>query len=93
VASASASMTRSASAAAACRTAAVSAAPWASRVAASAGPSQVAGRGCDNAYAIHGDADVPLQPISHGCVRVPMDIAGFFHTLVPTPGTPVYIRG
>lgn len=22
----------------------------------------------------------------------PMDIAAFFHTLVPAPGTPVYIR-
>jgi peptidoglycan hydrolase-like protein with peptidoglycan-binding domain len=43
------------------------------------------------AYAIHGDTDVPLQPVSHGCVRVPMDIAAFFHTLVNTPGTPVYI--
>jgi peptidoglycan hydrolase-like protein with peptidoglycan-binding domain len=44
-------------------------------------------------YAIHGDTDVPLAPVSHGCVRIPMDIAAFFHTLVPTPGTPVYIRG
>lgn len=43
------------------------------------------------AYAIHGDTDVPLQPVSHGCVRVPMDIAAFFHNLVKTPGTPVYI--
>jgi peptidoglycan hydrolase-like protein with peptidoglycan-binding domain len=43
------------------------------------------------AYAIHGDTDVPLQPVSHGCVRVPMDIAAFFHTLVKTPGTAVYI--
>jgi peptidoglycan hydrolase-like protein with peptidoglycan-binding domain len=47
------------------------------------------------AYAIHGDTDVPLQPVSHGCVRIPMDIAAFFHTLVPTPpkapSTPVYI--
>jgi len=45
------------------------------------------------AFAIHGDTDVPAQPVSHGCVRIPMDIAAFFHTLVPTPGTPVYIRG
>jgi len=45
------------------------------------------------AYAIHGDTYVPLQPVSHGCVRIPMDIAQFFYTLVPTPGTPVYIRG
>jgi lipoprotein-anchoring transpeptidase ErfK/SrfK len=43
-------------------------------------------------YAIHGATDVPLQAASHGCVRIPMNIAGFFHTLVPTPGTPVYIR-
>jgi len=45
------------------------------------------------AYAIHGDTYVPLQPVSHGCVRIPMDIAQFFYTLVPVPGTPVYIRG
>jgi lipoprotein-anchoring transpeptidase ErfK/SrfK len=44
-------------------------------------------------FAIHGDTQVPLRPASHGCVRIPMDIAAFFHTLVPTPGTPVYIRG
>jgi hypothetical protein len=25
-------------------------------------------------------------------VRIPMDVAQFFYTLVPTPGTPVYIR-
>ena len=43
------------------------------------------------AYAIHGDTYVPLQPVSHGCVRIPMDIAAFFHTLVNAPGTPVYI--
>jgi lipoprotein-anchoring transpeptidase ErfK/SrfK len=43
-------------------------------------------------FAIHGDTDVPLRPASHGCVRIPLDIAAFFHTLIPTPGTPVYIR-
>jgi len=43
-------------------------------------------------YAIHGDTQVPLKPASHGCVRIPLDVAAFFHTLVPTPGTPVYIR-
>jgi len=43
-------------------------------------------------YAIHGDAHVPLRPASHGCVRIPIDVAAFFHTLVSTPGTPVYIR-
>lgn len=44
------------------------------------------------AYAIHGDTSVPLYAASHGCVRIPMDIAAFFHTRVPL-GTPVYIRG
>ena len=45
-----------------------------------------------SAFAIHGDVPVPLQPVSHGCVRIPMDIAAFFHNLVKVPGTPVYIR-
>jgi lipoprotein-anchoring transpeptidase ErfK/SrfK len=44
------------------------------------------------AFAIHGDTDVPLEPVSHGCVRIPMDIAAFFHKLVHIPGEPVYIR-
>ncbi len=44
------------------------------------------------AFAIHGDTDVPLAPVSHGCVRIPMDIAVFFHKLVTVPGEPVYIR-
>ncbi len=44
------------------------------------------------AFAIHGDTDVPLAPVSHGCVRIPMDIAAFFHTLVRIPGEPVIIR-
>lgn len=43
-------------------------------------------------YAIHGSASVPLQPVSHGCVRIPMLVAEVFHNLVPVPGTPVYIR-
>jgi lipoprotein-anchoring transpeptidase ErfK/SrfK len=50
------------------------------------------------AYAIHGEptygpygGGVPLNPVSHGCVRIPFDIARFFHALVKTPGTPVYI--
>lgn len=47
----------------------------------------------DTTYAIHGDTNVPLQPVSHGCVRLPMDIGAFFHTLIAVPGTPVYIRG
>jgi NAD(P)-dependent dehydrogenase (short-subunit alcohol dehydrogenase family) len=33
-------------------------------------------------FAIHGDTDFPLRPASHGCVRIPMDIAAFFHTLL-----------
>jgi peptidoglycan hydrolase-like protein with peptidoglycan-binding domain len=44
-------------------------------------------------YAIHGDTYVPQFPDSHGCVRVPMYIADFFHTLVKTPGTEVFIYG
>ncbi len=45
------------------------------------------------AYAIHGEynADVPVNPVSHGCVRIPLNIAAFFHTMVRTPGTSVYI--
>ena len=47
-------------------------------------------------YAIHGDTIVPLYAASHGCVRIPMFIANFFHKLVyvnETKGTPIYIRG
>ncbi|HTT00081.1 MAG TPA: L,D-transpeptidase family protein [Streptosporangiaceae bacterium] len=46
-------------------------------------------------FAIHGELNtsVPWYPDSHGCVRIPYDIANFFHTLVKIPGTPVYIRG
>jgi len=43
------------------------------------------------AYAIHGSTSVPLTPASHGCVRIPMVIAAFFHTMLRTPGTPVYV--
>jgi Putative peptidoglycan binding domain/L,D-transpeptidase catalytic domain len=44
------------------------------------------------AFAIHGDTDVPLEPVSHGCIRIPMDIAAFFHNLVKVPGEPVIVR-
>jgi lipoprotein-anchoring transpeptidase ErfK/SrfK len=44
-------------------------------------------------YAIHGDTYVPVGPASHGCVRVPMFIAQFFHTLVSAPGTEVFVYG
>ncbi len=50
------------------------------------------------AFAIHGEpaygatgGDVPVNPVSHGCVRIPDDIAQFFPGLVKTPGTPVYV--
>ena len=50
------------------------------------------------AYAIHGEptygpggGGVPLNPVSHGCVRIPYDVARFFHRLVKPRGTPVYI--
>jgi hypothetical protein len=48
------------------------------------------------AYAIHGDIPVPWYPASHGCIRIPMDIAGWFHKLIhisETDGTPIYVRG
>jgi Putative peptidoglycan binding domain/L,D-transpeptidase catalytic domain len=48
------------------------------------------------AYAVHGDIPVPLHPASHGCIRIPMDIAGFLHALIrisPSGGTPIYVRG
>jgi peptidoglycan hydrolase-like protein with peptidoglycan-binding domain len=49
-------------------------------------------------YAIHGDIPVPLYAASHGCVRIPMTLSGFFHKLIhisqkPGVGTPIYIRG
>ena len=59
----------------------------------------------DGAYAIHGEPNppstisydgVPLNPASHGCVRIPMDVSRIFHKLVhlsATHGTPVYIFG
>jgi len=59
----------------------------------------------DGAYAIHGEPNptstfspdgVPLNAASHGCVRIPMDIADFFHRLIhisPTSGILIYIRG
>ena len=48
------------------------------------------------AYAIHGDIPVPWYAASHGCVRIPMGIAPWFHKLIhisETNGTPIYIRG
>jgi peptidoglycan hydrolase-like protein with peptidoglycan-binding domain len=40
--------------------------------------------------AIHGYPEVPTQPASHGCVRIHMTAAEWFHTKVPK-GTPVYV--
>ena len=42
--------------------------------------------------AIHGYTSVPNYPASHGCVRIPMHIADYFHTLVYN-GFPVYVVG
>ena len=46
----------------------------------------------DGGIAIHGYPEVPNYPASHGCVRIPMKIADYFHTLVHV-GTPVYVVG
>ncbi|HEX2047323.1 MAG TPA: L,D-transpeptidase family protein, partial [Acidimicrobiales bacterium] len=40
--------------------------------------------------AIHGFAEVPAEPASHGCVRIPMSAAEWFPDKVPK-GTPVYV--
>jgi lipoprotein-anchoring transpeptidase ErfK/SrfK len=48
------------------------------------------------AYAIHGDVPVPWYPASHGCVRIWMDAAQWFHKDVTIGGkhaTRIYIRG
>ena len=44
-------------------------------------------------FAIHGDDYVPRGPASHGCIRIPMDVANFFHKMVKTPGTQVHVYG
>lgn len=46
----------------------------------------------EGGYAIHGSADVPLRPVSHGCVRIPLWLAKRFfarHAI----GTPVLVVG
>ena len=47
-----------------------------------------------SAFAIHGEnnASVPFYPASHGCVRIPFDVANVFHKLIHVPGTPIYVR-
>jgi peptidoglycan hydrolase-like protein with peptidoglycan-binding domain len=42
--------------------------------------------------AIHGYDSVPVTPASHGCTRIPMHIATYWHTLVHD-GEPVYVDG
>jgi L,D-transpeptidase-like protein/putative peptidoglycan binding protein len=42
--------------------------------------------------AVHGYQSVPPTPASHGCARIPMRIAEYFHTLV-NQGDPVYVDG
>ncbi len=42
--------------------------------------------------AVHGYPSVPSSPASHGCVRIPMTISQYFHTLV-NKGDPVYVFG
>ncbi len=42
--------------------------------------------------AVHGYESVPPYPASHGCVRIPMHIAEYFHTLV-RQDDPVYVFG
>ncbi len=46
----------------------------------------------DGGIAIHGYPEVPNYPASHGCVRIPMKTADYFHTLVHN-GFPVYVVG
>jgi lipoprotein-anchoring transpeptidase ErfK/SrfK len=51
-------------------------------------------------YAIHGEPNgqVPIYPASHGCVRIPWDLAVYFHKLIKIVsvdgrGTPIWIDG
>jgi hypothetical protein len=40
--------------------------------------------------AIHGALNVPLQPASHGCIRIPLKLSEYFQTLV-ADGDQVYV--
>jgi len=42
--------------------------------------------------AIHGSADVPPYPASHGCIRIPMFASNTLPKMIPV-GTPVYVYG
>lgn len=42
--------------------------------------------------AIHGSDSVPAQPVSHGCIRIPMFASNLLFEMIELP-TPVYIYG
>lgn len=42
-------------------------------------------------FALHGEPDVPLRPISHGCVRIPMHTADLLPKIARV-GTSVHVR-
>ena len=44
-----------------------------------------------NGYAIHGSQSVPAEPVSHGCVRIPLWLAEEFFARMEI-GTPVIVR-
>lgn len=46
----------------------------------------------DDGVAVHGSASVPLHPVSHGCVRIPMHTADLFPKLVQN-GTDIHVAG
>jgi peptidoglycan hydrolase-like protein with peptidoglycan-binding domain len=46
----------------------------------------------DGGIAVHGYPEVPNHAASHGCVRIPMKISIYFHTLVHN-GLPIYVVG
>jgi peptidoglycan hydrolase-like protein with peptidoglycan-binding domain len=46
----------------------------------------------DGGIAIHGYPEVPNHAASHGCVRIPMKVADYFHTYLHT-GMAVYVVG
>ena len=46
----------------------------------------------DGGIAIHGYPEVPNHPASHGCVRIPMHVADYFHTYIHD-GFPIYVVG
>jgi peptidoglycan hydrolase-like protein with peptidoglycan-binding domain len=46
----------------------------------------------DGGIALHGALSVPLYPASHGCVRLPMNVAQILPGMLGT-GVPVHVRG